>query len=180
MYAIEFWQKNNIGGHQMDAKELKEMVKKFNSHKEEMFDKCAEKFVLEFKNKLESLYEQGQWLFMTEEKEIGVKVIIKSRDFCDFDLELYEAFYDRFVSGYEELGENGWETIKLSGKKDEINSKDYDENLNDDVVHFEMREVPEYYVSRLLEAFCEPLIKRGFNCYVTLDGRLLVGLRVEE
>lgn len=164
----------------MNARELKEMVKEFNSHKEEMFDKCAEKFVLEFKNKLESLYAQGQWLFMTEEKEIGVTVKIKSKDFCDFDLELYESFYDAIGIEFDTYGGPDWDIIKLTGEKGEIFSKDYDECLSDGVLHFEMHDMRDDYGARLLEEFCKPLIKRGFNCYLTLDGRLLVGLSVEE
>lgn len=50
----------------MEAKDLVELIKHYNSQKEELFKRSADLLLSEIRNELEAIYNRGEWAQMVD------------------------------------------------------------------------------------------------------------------
>ena len=78
----------------MDSKDLQTLIKGYNSHEDEIFDKCTDLFILKVRNELERMYKNDEWGKMTQVSDlvfIFLKCVmilkILNSKFCHLHLE---------------------------------------------------------------------------------------------
>lgn len=58
----------------MDSKDLQTLIKGYNSHEDEIFDKCTDLFILKVRNELERMYKNDEWGKMTQVSDLGIYI----------------------------------------------------------------------------------------------------------
>ena len=74
----------------MHAKDLVNQIKGYNSHETEIFDLSADLLLADIRNKLEDIYNSGQWSMMIGVTQLGIALRKVSHDFKTFEIGILE------------------------------------------------------------------------------------------
>lgn len=145
----------------MNVNDVLELVNLYNSRKDDIFDHCADLFIIAVRNELEAIYNKGHWAAMVDYTQIGISVTSINKTFQEFSIEILNAWNLRFNESMEE-----YDTVPRYNDfiKDEKNLESYD----NEILGFQGKEI------LLLKPFCEALERKGFKCYLDLDNYNLV------
>lgn len=159
----------------MHASDLVKVCEEFNSHEEEIFDKCADSLILLIKTELEKIYENNQWMPMVTVSKLGIAVDDINYTFSNLRLKNFKLKI-----------ENAW-LFHLDDTPD-----DYDDLINfdeliKDKTYDELEETFDYEICGFsskdilcLKPFCDALKRKGFTCYFNeISDNLLVVFNIK-
>lgn len=143
----------------MDVKNLQNVIREYNSHQEEIFDKATDIFISKVQSEFDRMYKNQEWAKMTGVTELGIFITKLSNDFKTVEFR---------ISPY------------TSGR----NGKSYEEEYDEDLPFTEYFEMKRYIGDELsgfqeedilaLKPYCESLKRKGFGCYVDEGSKELV------
>jgi len=140
----------------MNATNLLTLIREYNSHKEEIFDKNTDLFISQVHQQLTDLYNEGSWALMSSVTQLGVSLQKISKDFCTFEFDVPMGYLMSFGETVDKMFPAFQQFLR-------------DKDLNcTELCGFQGNEI------RQLEPFCETLTKKGFGCYVDEDNYQLV------
>lgn len=147
----------------MHASDLVKVFEEFNSHEEELFDKCTDKLILLIKSELEKIYANNGWLSMISASKLGIYVNRIKDDFSDFELGLFWPFY------FDETPENHDEFINFDEFIKDKTFDEIEETFVGEICGFSAGDIIA------LKPFCNKLKEKGFECYFNdYDGRFFI------
>lgn len=146
----------------MQAKNLAEIIKSYNSHKDDIFDHCVDLFISQVQNSIEEIYNNGNWTLMVDVTQLGISLKNMSRDFRGFEFDILSGYLMRFGSTVHD--EFGFPTFQ-----EFIDSKGYE---GFELYCFQSEDILQ------IKPFYEALKRKGFECYVDEDDRLVVTLDI--
>lgn len=150
----------------MEAKDLLQLITTYNSHKEEIFNHCADMFVSKIRNELEAIYNRGDWARMVDVTQLGISLINLSDNFQKFE------FHD-ILSGYlMKFGQSMQDEFHFQTFQEFIEDENYKEF---ELYNFQCEEILQ------IQPFYEALKRKGFECYVdTGNYQLVVALNIKQ
>lgn len=148
----------------MDVKDLRSLVKSYNSEEGVIFDEVAEHFVHQVRNELEAIKDKGNWANMVRFTTIGITIQgigdafkgFRTRIEKEWNLTDYESFddFDDIVEFNKFMERPDWM------KFDEISG-------------FQGEQIIK------LRPFVDALMRKGFVCYVdTANYQLIASFTV--
>lgn len=143
----------------MNVNDVLELVNLYNSKKDDIFDHCADLFIIAVRNELEAIYNKGHWAAMVGYTQFGIIVNSINPTFQEFSIMIPHAWNLRFNESMEEYDAV---TRYKDFIKDEKNLESYE------ILGFQGKEI------LLLKPFCEALERKGFKCYLDLDDSFFV------
>lgn len=147
----------------MDSKDLQTLIKVYNSHEDDIFDKCTDLFILKVRNELERMYKNDEWGKMTQVSDLGIYISKMCHDFKNFEFKILP-----FASG-----RNGKTISDVYGYMTFSYYIKYEEYKGSELCTFEDDDI------LAMKPFCEFLERKGFGCYVdTGDHELVVTLKI--
>lgn len=149
----------------MEAKDLVELIKHYNSQKEELFKRSADLLLSEIRNELEAIYNRGEWAQMVDVTQLGIPVRKISKDFQKFEIDIIGGGY------LMHFGETLPESFEIPTLQELI---DQDDLWGKAINGFRDGDI------RQLEPLGKALKEKGIECYADYeDGNLVVAIDVK-
>lgn len=148
----------------MNVKDLRALVKSYNSEEGEIFDGIAEQFVRQVRNDLEAIKDKGNWADMVRYTTIGVTIESIGYAFKSFRTQV----------------EKGWNLTEYESFEGFDDLVEFNKFMEDpDWVKFD--EISGYQGEQIikLRPFVDALMRKGFTCYVdTANNNLIAAFTV--